>query len=94
MTPTREQITEGRDEALEHLGLSVRLWETLSHDTRRNRMRYEAARSGTSRSAAMTVATAERDLAVSAWGALRWHGTAIQIGLTEPLRQSDFTLQA
>ena len=88
------QIIEGRNEALDHLGINPEQWERLAHGTRRNRTRLEAARSATSKAAALTVAIAEERISDSPLGVIKWHFTAVQIGLTEPLRQTDYALQA
>ena len=94
MTPTHDQIIEGRNEALDHLGINPEQWERLAHATRRNRTRLEAARSATSKAAALTVAIAEERISDSPLGVAKWHVTATQIGWTEPLRQTDYALQA
>lgn len=93
MTPTREQIIEGRDEALEHLHIRPSEWEQMSHEKRRNRVVFEAHSTPLNRVAAMTIADAERALA-SGLGFMPWHVTVVMIGLINPLRASDHTLQA
>lgn len=40
MRPTNAQILEGRDEALEHLGISLVDWEVSGPDSRRHFLRY------------------------------------------------------
>lgn len=94
MTPTHDQIIEGRDEALDHLGITTTEWERMSHDKRRNRMRFEAARSTTHKAAARTVANSEEVLSTSTTGAILWRWTGLLVGVTEPLRQTDYALQA
>lgn len=93
MTPTREQIIEGRDEALEHLHIRPSEWEQMSHEKRRNRVVLEAHSTPLNKVAAMTVADAERALAAGL-GGIPWHATVMTIGFINPLRASDYTLQA
>lgn len=93
MTPTREQIIEGRDEALEHLHIRPSEWEQMSHEKRRNRALFEARRSPLSLAAARTVAHAERSLAAGI-GGLPWHTALLSMAWINPLRASDYTLQA
>ena len=94
MNPTNQQLIEGRDEALDHLGITTTEWEQMPHDTRRNRMRFEAARSTTHKAAAQTVAISEEALSTSPLGAILWRWTGLLVGMTEPLRQTDYALQA
>lgn len=92
--PTHDQIIEGRDEALDHLGIKTTEWERMPHDKRRNRMRFEAARSTTHKAAAQTVAISEEALSTSPLGSWLWLGVNFQVLVTEPLRQTDYALQA
>lgn len=93
MTPTREQIIEGRDEALEHLHIRPSEWEQMSHEKRRNRVVFEAHATPANRAAAITVADAERALGLGV-GPLQWHFTLMTMAWINPLRASDYILQA
>lgn len=87
MTPTREQIIEGRDEALLHLHIRPSEWEQMSHEKRRNRVVFEAHSTPLNRVAAITVADAERALGLGV-GPLQWHFTLMALAWI-----SDYTLQ-
>ena len=54
MRPTNAQILEGRDEVLEHLGISLVDWETFGPDDRRRLLR-DATHDSTDLAAARTV---------------------------------------
>lgn len=62
-TPTPAQIAEGRDEALDHLGIDPQAWDRLPGATQRARLASLARTGETNRAAVVTVATTERDLA-------------------------------
>ena len=59
MTPTREQIIEGRDEALLHLRISPAEWDRLLSGSRQARLIALSKVSLVDRAAALTVAHAE-----------------------------------
>lgn len=94
MNPTRAQLIEGRDEALDHLGIDALAWERRAHETRRRGLVVKVATGGpTTKAAARTVALAEMGLS-GPMGCLHWHAAVIKLGLIEPMRSRDATLAA
>lgn len=91
MRPTNAQILEGRDEALEHLGISLVDWETSGPDKRR-RLLEGATHNSTDLAAARTVidATAIRPGLDSILWWIFWTGLVAAV----PRRRADYTLQA
>ena len=93
-TPTTAQIAEGRDEALEHLGISPRAWDRLPAETQRIRLAARARTGETSRASVITVAMAERDLAGIGnritWAT--WLFALLLVTPTRPDRRSDYSL--
>ena len=89
---TREQHIEGRNEALDHLGINPTEWETLTHQTRRARLHYLTTLGGpTTKAAAITIAGAEMALA-QGFDRMNWYASAITLGYINPLKTSDVTL--
>ena len=93
-TPTPAQIAEGRDEALDHLGIDPRAWDRLPGATQRARLASLARTGETNRAAVVTVASAERDLAAISnqivWS--RWLLALLLVTPTRPDRRSDYSL--
>lgn len=91
MRPTNAQILEGRDEALEHLGISLVDWETSGPDDRRRLLR-DATHDSTDLAAARTVidATAIRPGLDSVVWWIFWTGLVTAV----PRRRADYALQA
>ena len=92
--PTPAQIAEGRDEALDHLGIDPRAWGRLPGATQRARLASLARTGETNRAAVVTVASAERDLAAISnqivWS--RWLLALLLVTPTRPDRRSDYSL--
>lgn len=91
--PTRDQIIEGRDEALEHLGLVPVLWARRDVSNQRAVL-MDGVLGSVSRAAALTVAIAEDDLTASPIARLGWLWLAVKLNVASEPRQSDYTLQA
>ena len=93
-TPTPAQIAEGRDEALDHLGIDPRAWDQLPSETQRVLLAARARTGETNRAAVITVAAAERDLAGIgnriAWAT--WLIARLLVTPTRPDRRSDYSL--
>ena len=93
-TPTPAQIAEGRDEALDHLGIDPRAWDRLPGETQRARLAPLARTGETNRAAVVTVASAERDLAAIGvrltWST--WLLALLLVTPTRPDRRSDYSL--
>ena len=93
-TPTPAQIAEGRDEALDHLGIDPRAWDRLPCETQRARLAPLARTGETNRAAVVTVASAERDLAAISnrivWST--WLIALLFVTPTRPDRRSDYSL--
>lgn len=91
MTPTNAQILEGRDEALEYLGINLVDWETSGPYDRR-RLLEGATHDSTDLAAARTVidATAIRPGLDNLLWRIFWSGLVAQV----PHRRADYALQA
>ena len=93
-TPTPAQIAEGRDEALDHLGIDPQAWDRLPSERQRARLASLARTGETNRAAVVTVASAERDLAAvsnrTVWAA--WLLALLLVTPTRPDRRSDYSL--
>ena len=91
MRPTNAQILEGRDEALEHLGISLVDWETSGPDDRRRLLR-DATHDSTDLAAARTVidATAMRP----GLDCILWWNFWARLVAAVPRRRADYALQA
>ena len=93
-TPTPAQIAEGRDEALDHLGIDPQAWDRLPGERQRARLAPLARTGETNRAAVVTVAMAERDLAGIGnritWAT--WLFALLFVTPTRPDRRSDYSL--
>ena len=92
MRPTNAQILEGRDEALEHLGISLVDWEVSTPAERRHLVR-EATHTSTDIAAAETVIDATIHGATLK-DAVDWFFFRIGVILRKPPAQTDYALQA
>jgi len=92
-TPTPEQIREGRDEALEHLGITPDQWASMEHQ--RTWLKEQAHLSDLHAAAAVTIAQAEQ-ATTEGMARFNWAMTSISISLiaVDNLTRADFALQA
>lgn len=95
MTPTREQVIEGRDEALETMGLGVEEWDEMPTKDKQDIIRWRGDLSHPRtviRAAVWTVLLAEQALA--GWPLdLSWLPLRLHLAYYRP-RQTNYALQA
>lgn len=96
MTPTREQIIEGRDEALLHLRIPPFVFDSVEYPERQAGALRRAMVDDVDTSAVLTVVEAMA-LTTTAGVAAHWWGVRVALFIRAifkpPTTRSDFTLQ-
>ena len=91
---THDQIIEGRDEALDHLGMNPTKWDALTDTEKVTRIRWITGFAPIIDAAALTIAEAEMST-MPGLKRVKWLGVVIHLRFAPArYRQTDYALQA